>query len=214
MFPTLNRKDGRSFLKIKKLTLMKFPTVVFIVLALLGAGHCQPVDDILPLDAGEKARLRQFEALPPSAQVHPVPENEPGTPLVVCGKLLHKGSQAPVPHTSMLVYHTDVRGDYQQRVQGKPETARISGKVETDEQGRFFISTILPGRYSNKGPGGHNHLQVEGARPEGYTFQFSQYSSFGDKQFISSNDQFFLVELKRDEQGRLVGFLDVPVRVM
>ncbi|MCB9263615.1 MAG: hypothetical protein H6558_01170 [Lewinellaceae bacterium] len=193
---------------------MKSPTVIFLLLALVGAGHCQPDDGIPSLDASEKACLRMFKELPASAQVHPAPDNEPGSPLVICGKLLRKLDGNPVAHASLLVYHTDVKGDYQQRVKGKPETARISGRVETDEKGRFLISTILPGKYNNKGAGGHIHLQVEGAKPGGYTFQFTQYSTLSDKKFISGNGQFFLVELKRDEQGRLVGFLDLPVKGM
>lgn len=193
---------------------MKSPAVFFFLLILVGGAHCQPADDIPRLDAAGKAALQEFLGLPPSCQVYPAPEGEPGTPLLICGRLLRMENQAPVPHASVLVYHTDIKGDYRQSNPRQPETARISGTVQTDEQGRFLISTILPGKYNNQGEGGHIHLQVEGAKPKGYTFQFSQYSSFGDKQFINNSDQFFLVDLRRDEQGRLVGFLDVPVKGM
>ncbi|MCB0579000.1 MAG: hypothetical protein KDD10_06785 [Phaeodactylibacter sp.] len=193
---------------------MKSPAVLFFLVMLVGAGQCQPADDIPRLDAAGQATLRLFQALPPSCQVRPAPEGEPGMPLLICGRLLRKESQAPVPHASVLVYHTDIKGDYRQSNPRQPETARISGTVQTDEQGRFLISTILPGKYNSKGEGGHIHLQVEGAKPKGYTFQFSQYSTLSDKQFINGNDQFFLVDLRRDEQGRLVGFLDVPARGM
>ncbi len=83
--------------------------------------------------------------------------------------------------------------------------------MQTDEAGRFFLSTILPGKYNNKGEGGHIHLLVEGAQPEAYTFNFLQYSSAMDRRYINGNDQYFLLELKRDEAGRLVGFLDIEV---
>ena len=179
---------------------------------LVGIAHCQPASGIKPLDAAGKATLAQFQNLPPACQVQPAPENEPGTPLIICGTLLRKENQEPLPNASILVYHTDSKGDYRQSVPGKPETARISGTVQTDKQGRFLLSTILPGQYNNKGPGGHIHLQVEGANPRGYTFQFAQYSSPMDKQFIKNNGQFFLVELNRDEKGRLVGFLDVMAK--
>ena len=179
---------------------------------LAGLAHCQSPSDIASLDASGKAVLARFQNLPPSCQVHPAPDGEPGTPLIIGGTLLRKENQAPIPNASVLVYHTDSKGDYRQSVEGKPETARISGTVQTDEAGRFLISTILPGQYNDKGPGGHIHLQVEGANPKGYTFQFTQYSSAMDKQFINGNDQFFLVELKRDEKGRLVGFLEVAVK--
>ena len=181
---------------------------------LVGIAHCQPASGIKPLDAAGKATLAQFQNLPPACQVQPAPENEPGTPLIICGTLLRKENQEPLPNASILVYHTDSKGDYGQSVQSKPETARLSGTVQTDEQGRFLVTTILPGQYNIKGPGGHIHLQVEGANPRGYTFQFAQYSSRMDKQFIEGNDQFFLVELNRDEKGRLVGFLDVMAKGM
>ncbi|MCO6490499.1 MAG: hypothetical protein J5I98_18940 [Phaeodactylibacter sp.] len=193
---------------------MKSPAVLLFLLMLAGASQCQPADDIPRLDADGKAALREFLALPPSCQVRPAPEGEPGMPLLICGRLLRKENQAPVPHASVLVYHTDIKGDYRQSKPRQPETARISGTVQTDEKGRFLLSTILPGKYNNKGEGGHIHLQVEGAKPKGYTFQFSQYSSFSDKQFINNSDQFFLVNLFRDGQDRLVGFLDVPTKGM
>ena len=191
---------------------MKSPTVFILLLVLVGAAHCQPADGITPLNVTDQGRLENFQALPASSQLRPAPENEPGTPLMIGGTLLRKENQAPIPNASVLVYHTDSKGDYRQRTEGKPETARISGTVQTNEAGRFLISTILPGQYNDKGPGGHIHLQVEGANPKGYTFQFTQYSSAMDKQFINGNDQFFLVELKRDEKGRLVGFLEVAVK--
>lgn len=191
---------------------MHYPTVIFLLLALAVAAHCQPVATISSLDADEKACLAYFQKLPAACQMRPAPENEPGEPLIICGTLLRKEDRKPVPHAAVLAYQTDIRGDYRQKVKDKAETARLSGRAQTDAAGRFLISTILPGRYNNKGPGGHIHLQVEGARPEGYTFQFSQYSSAADKQFIEKNEQFFLVDLKRDETGRLVGFLDVVVK--
>ncbi|MCO6480716.1 MAG: hypothetical protein J5I94_29010 [Phaeodactylibacter sp.] len=195
---------------------MKFPTVVFLLLTLVGGAHCQPVpaDDIPPLDARGKTALQQFQNLPAACRVYPAPENEPGAPLIICGTLLRKENRRPVPDASIFLYHTDARGDYRQSEKNRPETSRISGTVKTDERGRFLLSTILPGKYNNQGEGGHIHLQVEGAQPGGYTFQFSQYSSPTDKRFINSNDQFFLVELSRDGQGRLVGFLELPVKGM
>lgn len=193
---------------------MKFPTVVFLLSLLVGSAHCQPSGDILPLDAEGKAALKQFQNLPAACRVRPAPENEPGTPLLICGALLRKENREPIPNASILVYHTDAKGDYQPRVKNKTETARISGTVQTDGQGRFLISTILPGKYSNEGEGGHIHLLVEGARPEAYTFQFEQYTGAVDRQFIKGNDQFFLADLRRDAQGRLVGFLEVPVKGM
>ncbi len=188
---------------------MKFPTVVFLLLILVGNAQCQPTGDIPPLDARGKATLQQFQNLPSACRVYPAPENEPGTPLIICGTLLRKENRRPVPGASLLIYHTDTKGDYRQSEKNKPETARISGTVQTDERGRFLISTILPGKYNNQGEGGHIHLQVDGAQPGGYTFQFEQYSTLQDIQFINSNDQFFLVALSRDGQGRLVGFLDI-----
>lgn len=191
---------------------MKYPTVFFLILALAVAAQCQPNDDIPLLSAAESAKLERFRNLPAACQMSPAPENEPGTPLIICGTLLRKENRAPIRHASVMAYHTDAKGDYRQKVEGKAETSRISGTVQTDEAGRFLISTILPGKYNNKGSGGHIHLEVDGAHPKGYTFQFSRYSSEQDKRFIKGNDQFFLVDLKRDKKGRLTGFLEVEVK--
>jgi len=191
---------------------MRYQNILFLDLMLMGGSHCQPADEIPTLDGAGRAALREFQALPASSKVHPAPENEPGAPLLICGALIRKETGEPIPGTSILAYHTDIKGHYRQSEKGNPETARISGTVQTDEQGHFLLSTILPGKYDNKGEGGHIHLMVEGANPRGYVFQFTQYSNAVDRQFIKDNDQHFLVELMRDKEGHLVGFLDVAVK--
>jgi protocatechuate 3,4-dioxygenase beta subunit len=97
---------------------------------------------------------------------------EPGTRMIVTGRILDRNGKKPVAGVRVGVYHTDVSGQY--GVHSGPGTfpggpardARLSGWLITDRAGRFEIRTIRPGHY----PGGsipeHIHFVFGGGTQE------------------------------------------------
>lgn len=80
---------------------------------------------------------------------------ELGTPLVVGGRVLDSRC-SPLSGAVLDVWHADARGEYDLRGYAH------RGQLRTDAQGRFALSTIVPGRYRN-GPTyrpAHVHVKV------------------------------------------------------
>ena len=101
------------------------------------------------------------------------PENEPGTPLVLHGRLLAADGKTPVPDAIVFAYHTDRTGLYDRPgVQG--HSWRLRGWVKTDREGRFEFDTIRPGVYPSRNVPAHVHfaLYTPGARYFGGEIQF------------------------------------------
>jgi protocatechuate 3,4-dioxygenase beta subunit len=89
---------------------------------------------------------------------------EPGTRLIVTGRVLDHARTKPSPRVRVLVYHTDATGRY--GASNTPRGARLSGALVTDRNGRFEVRTIRPAPY----PGGtipaHIHFVVSGRAEE------------------------------------------------
>jgi len=82
---------------------------------------------------------------PPLLEV--APDGEPGTRLEVRGTV-HTRDGRPVAGAELHVYQTDAQGRYTpERAMDEPH-ARLSGRVRTDEAGRFRLLTIRPGGYA------------------------------------------------------------------
>lgn len=95
-----------------------------------------------------------------SAQEAPslLPPGEPGTPLVVEGRIL--GPSGPASKAALYVYQTDERGYYSGPVNDDNRNPRLKARFETDDAGRFRFRTIMPGQYPRSGPPAHIHLEV------------------------------------------------------
>lgn len=89
------------------------------------------------------------------------PLTEPGQRIVVSGHVLD-ASGRPVPHVSIVAYHTDARGLY--RADGKmySDTAppRLRGFLRTADDGSYTIETIRPAPYPNRSTPAHIHFQL------------------------------------------------------
>lgn len=83
------------------------------------------------------------------------PVNEPGTPLIVHGRIVPAKEGVIV-----FAYHTDRTGVY-----NRPGLRdwRLKGWVKTDAQGRFEFRTIRPGSYPGlRPPPAHIHVTIDG----------------------------------------------------
>src|SRR5947207_12895384 len=68
------------------------------------------------------------------------PKGEPGTPLVISGRIVGPDGKTPLAGVVVYAYHTDVEGNYQrtgQSGEAGESHPRLRGWAKTDEQGQF-----------------------------------------------------------------------------
>ena len=73
--------------------------------------------------------------------------SEPGTKLVVAGRLLDTDCRTALAGLTIDLWQADAGGDYS--MAGAAEDFRLRGKITTDAAGRFTATTIIPGRYAD-----------------------------------------------------------------
>jgi protocatechuate 3,4-dioxygenase beta subunit len=99
---------------------------------------------------------------------------EPGTRMVIAGRVWKSDGKTPAGAESVLVFQTDASGEYGSRpaITPPPRTrdARLSGYVRTDPEGRFEVRTIRPGPYRTGGTPAHVHFVVDNA---GFELRFA-----------------------------------------
>lgn len=76
----------------------------------------------------------------------PMREDEPGTPLVLAGRVTGTDG-TPLPGATVDIWHTDDEGWYS-GFSDKPPAGNLRGVVACDEQGRFEIHTRRPAPYT------------------------------------------------------------------
>jgi len=96
---------------------------------------------------------------PVSWDVEVAPASEPGTRLVVSGRVISRASGGPLPGVTVYVYHADVKGDYVLPGHEK-EPPRLCGILRTNERGEYRIRTSMPGGYEGYLP--HIHFEISG----------------------------------------------------
>lgn len=86
------------------------------------------------------------------------PAGEPGTPLVIHGRIFESDGSTPAPGVTIFAYQTDTGGVYNRR--GMPGW-RLHGWAKSDREGRFEFRTIRPGSYPKGGTPAHVHMTIE-----------------------------------------------------
>jgi protocatechuate 3,4-dioxygenase beta subunit len=95
-----------------------------------------------------------------------VTPQEPGTPLIVAGRVV-EGDSHPVRDAVVYVYQTSAQGWYSDRAahfdahEGDRRHARLFGYLRTDPDGRFELRTIRPAGYPNADLPAHIHVEIE-----------------------------------------------------
>ncbi|HUF24588.1 MAG TPA: hypothetical protein VMN81_10705 [Vicinamibacterales bacterium] len=118
-----------------------------------------PAQDVEFARAWERAQAAQPARVGSVARI--APESEPGTPLVINGRLYQADGRTPAPGITVFAYHTDARGLYDVPSAG-PHSWRLKGWAVTDAEGRFTFHTIRPASYPNASVAQHVHLYLEG----------------------------------------------------
>ena len=171
------------------------------------------IDRNIPmLDADELLELEQFFLLSPEHQTMIASKEEPGRRLWLGLTIVDKATGDVIPNQRVHLYHTDTSGSYSPRIESDESTARLSGDAMTDENGRVFVRTILPGDYGSSADNRHIHTTVFGAKPEAYDIHFKQFTGKMGKRFINGSDQHFLADLKQNMDSILVSFVKLAVK--
>lgn len=87
------------------------------------------------------------------------PESEPGTPLVINGKVFGEDGKASVGGAIVFAYHTDRTGLYD-KAGSPPHSWRLRGWARTNPDGTFEFRTIRPGAYPGNKIAAHVHFTV------------------------------------------------------
>ena len=132
-------------------------------------------------------------------------KDEPGTPLIVNGRVFDHTGTKGVAGVKVYAFHTDAKGEYDRKPGGE---ARLRGTVITDAAGRFKWITIRPMPY----PGGRNpaHIHVEisggGYPKQGLAVEFADdpYITEAQKRESKAQGMFGpIVTTTRDAKGVL-----------
>jgi protocatechuate 3,4-dioxygenase beta subunit len=109
-------------------------------------------------------------ALAASSVLNLAPAQEPGVPLHIFGVVQDRDGDG-VAGAALHIYQTDAEGRYTLEKPMDEPHARLSGRLTTDERGRFEIRTIRPGGYPHSIQAGgrdrhipaHIHIDVTAA---------------------------------------------------
>ncbi|MEP1035313.1 hypothetical protein [Ekhidna sp.] len=168
--------------------------------------------EISGLSKDNLSTLQEYEQLGIESHVQIGSDNEPGESLVLCLLFVDLSSKKPLANQRVHFYHADNDGEYRPVIPGDETTARLNGEATTDQNGRIFLRTTLPGDYGSSADNRHIHTTVFKAKPEAYDIHFKQFTGFMGSRFISGSDQHFLADLKKDASNNLVAFLIIEVK--
>lgn len=87
------------------------------------------------------------------------PEKEPGTPLVIHGRVFRSDGTTPAEGITVFAYQTDRGGIYNEK---GSRGWRLRGWAKSDRDGRFEFRTIRPGSYPSGRTPAHVHFTIEG----------------------------------------------------
>ncbi|MEQ9287478.1 MAG: hypothetical protein RIG77_11245 [Cyclobacteriaceae bacterium] len=191
------------------MSLSKWLPIWVLTLILHG---CGPNGTIAPLTFDEANTLKVFTELGGQHTLVITSPEEQGEQLRLCLTLCNKANGRPLINQKVHFYHTSSTGKYEPSDSMDESSARLSGSAVTDNQGRIYVQTILPGSYGNSKNNRHIHTTVYGAKPEAYDIHFRQYTGFMGKNFIEGSDQHFLADLKTTDPGLLVTFLKIECK--
>jgi protocatechuate 3,4-dioxygenase beta subunit len=120
--------------------------------------HAAP-QDLEFVRAWERAQQLRPRILSSRARIAPV--GEPGTPMIIAGRLFARDGRQPAPDVTVFAYHTDANGIYDERSKG-PHSWRLKGWAVTNAEGRFEFETNRPAPYPGRTTAAHVHLSLEG----------------------------------------------------
>lgn len=156
-----------------------------LLFAGLGVGLALLIAGFAVLAAASKEQ-RPYNAGPcaeASAKSQIAPDGEPGTPLVVRGRVFRPDGTTPAAGVILYVYHTDINGLYnRQGLSG----ARLQGWLRTATDGSYEYRTIRPAPYPGRTAAAHIHTQLWG---DGVPPQYGTDLLFDDDPLVSDSER-------------------------
>ena len=107
--------------------------------------------------AAPPAAVAAAPGVPSSWQVTLADSTEPGTPLVIEGRVFSLPDSLPLRDVTVHVWHADAHGNYGNPPGGR--FARLDGKARTNVAGGFRVLTVLPGPAEGAA---HIHYELSG----------------------------------------------------
>jgi protocatechuate 3,4-dioxygenase, beta subunit len=188
-------------------------TALSLAAALVSSVLVSFAQDLEFMRALENTQKQRPATLTSTARI--APESEPGTPLVIRGRVFAEDGRTPVPDVTVFAYHTDRTGLYN-RVGSPPHSWRLRGWALTTADGAFEFRTIRPGSYPGTTNPQHVHFTVftDKARYHAGELQFDDDKLVTADQRASSKreGQFGSVRPVRHEGG--VDQVELALRLM
>jgi protocatechuate 3,4-dioxygenase beta subunit len=141
----MNRRHFLTTLTVATTTVLAFRRAAWAV-------------DVEYMEALERAQLARPRLLSPEGRI--ASAGEPGTPLVIQGRVFREDGRTPAPGIVVFAYHTDATGRYDVPSSG-PHSWRLRGWVKTGADGRFQFTTIRPAPYPGRDTAAHVHFVIE-----------------------------------------------------
>ncbi len=113
------------------------------------------------------------------------PPGEPGTRLVITGRVLQVDRRTPARNVLLYAYHTNASGRYARRGGETGNGLRhghLRGWLRTGANGEYRIDTIRPGAYPGRAEPAHVHLTVT---PPGGTERWVDSVVFDDDPLLT-----------------------------
>jgi len=142
------------------------------------------------------------------------PSDEPGTKLVISGRVQNQDCSLFLENTVIDIWHANDAGEYDN------EGFHLRGRVSTNSEGFYLFETVKPGKYLNGNSFRPSHIHIKITPPESDTLTTQLYFS-GDEDipedaaasitsgtFNASNR---IITLFDDGNGGLEGVFDIVV---
>lgn len=174
--------------------------------------QCSVDRTIHTITEAETINLVEFQKLDSTSKIFITDDEEPGQKLILCLTFINKDSKEKLSNQKVSFYHTSTDGEYEPLNINDETTARLNGSAISDNYGKIYIETILPGDYGSSEGNRHIHSSVNDAKPENYDIFFNQYTTGTGRYMNSGNDQMFFADLKKTKNDKLVCFVTIEVK--
>lgn len=143
------------------------------------------------------------------------PENEPGVPLVITGRVLQADGKTAAEGMVLWVYQTDRTGYYNEK--DDASHPRLKGWLKIGADGKYEFRTIRPGAYPHRTTPAHIHAHIYGP---GYSersiddFWFKDDPRVNEKELKHEADNGghpAILEVKRGSDGVWRGECDIKL---
>jgi len=149
------------------------------------------------------------------------PDNEPGEPLIIEGRVFQPNGRTPAEDVLIYVYHTNSEGIYPKRGNETGNGRRhgyLRGWMKTGPDGRYRFTTIRPAGYPGRPDPAHIHITLTPPGEEEYWID--SYWFEGDPRITNKMRKrrtrpagdLGMISLKKDDQGRWRGKRDIVLR--